>query len=274
MQIRWKFSVLVLSFFISISCLFTIACQKDKPSNQQFVSNSVGMKFVYISPGSFIMGSPSGEPERHPDEARHQVSLSKGFYLGMTEVTHRQWNDVMGNNPSAFNECGEDCPVESVSWHEVQKFIRKLNDMEEKSVYRLPTEAEWEYACRAGTETLFSYGNCLSTDQANFDGRRTLHACSNGKYRESPLPVATFPANSWGLYDMHGNVWEWCLDWYGKKLSGDVADPTGASAGKYKVIRGGSWFSVDHDCRSANRDRSSPHLELDHTGFRVLMIKD
>ena len=274
MKIRWKFSVLLLSFFISALCFLTTACEKDRPSNQQIVPNTIGMKFVYIPPGSFMMGSPPGEPQRHPDEAGHQVTLSKGFYLGMTEVTQGQWHKVMGNNPSAFSGCGKDCPVESVSWHDVQKFIRKLNDMEGKNMYRLPTEAEWEYACRAGTKTLFSYGNCLSTDQANFDGRRTLDDCSNGNYRKTPVPVATFAANSWGLYDMHGNVWEWCRDWYGKKLPGDVTDPTGAPAGKYRVVRGGSWFSVDHDCRSANRDRSAPHLELNHTGFRVVMIKD
>jgi formylglycine-generating enzyme required for sulfatase activity len=274
MQIQWKFSVVVLSFLILVSCILTSACQNDEPSNQRFVSNSIGMKFVYIPSGSFMMGSPSEEPERHPDEARHQVTLSKDFYLGMTEVTQGQWFDVMGNNPSAFSSCGDDCPVESVSWHEVQKFIRKLNEMEGKNIYRLPTEAEWEYACRAGTETLFSSGNCLSTDHANFDGRRTLDSCSNGKYQKTPVPVANFPANPLGLYDMHGNVWEWCRDWYGKKLAGGATDPTGASSGKYKVVRGGSWFSVDHDCRSANRDRTAPYLELNHTGFRVVMIKN
>jgi formylglycine-generating enzyme required for sulfatase activity len=274
MQIRWKFSVHLLFFFTSVLCVLAIACQKDKPTNHQILPNSIGMKFVYIPPGSFMMGSPSGEPKRHPDEARHQVTLSKGFYLGMTEVTQGQWYDVMRNNPSAFSTCGKDCPVESVSWHDVQKFIHKLNDMEGKNMYRLPTEAEWEYACRAETKTLFFYGNCLSSDQADFDGRRTLDDCSDGTYRETPVPVATFAANSWGLYDMHGNVWEWCQDWYGKKLPGDVTDPTGASTGKYRVIRGGSWFSMDHDCRSANRDRTSPYLELNHTGFRVVMIKD
>jgi formylglycine-generating enzyme required for sulfatase activity len=177
----------------------------------------------------------------------------------------------MGRNPSEFTDCGEDCPVESLSWTDVQNFIQKLNQMDEDKTYRLPTEAEWEYACRAGTETAFSYGKCLSSDQANFDGRRPSGDCPSGSYRETPVPVASFPPNPYGLYDMHGNVWEWCRDWYGSLPSDPAIDPFGPSSGKYKVVRGGSWYSLDDDCRSANRDRSAPTLRLEHIGFRLVM---
>ena len=258
--------------FILVFLLFQWGCQKDKPSNQKFFTNAIGMEFVYIPKATFTMGSPPDEPKRHHDEVQHPVALLTGFYMSTTEVTQGQWHKVMGDNPSEFMECGEQCPVESISWNDVQNFIKQLNKIEENKTYRLPTEAEWEYACRAGTDTPFSYGKCLSTEQANFDGRTPLDECPRGKYRERVTPVAKFPPNPWGLYDMHGNVWEWCQDWYGTILPGPATDPTGPSSGKYKVVRGGSWFSLDDDCRSANRDRSAPNLGLNFIGFRLVMM--
>ncbi|MFC1856510.1 formylglycine-generating enzyme family protein [Thermodesulfobacteriota bacterium] len=261
-------------FLIIILSLFALSCERGNPQKGNAFTNSFGVQFIYIKPGEFVMGSPASEPERHYDEIQHRVTLIKGFYLGMTEVTQEQWRKVMGNNPSSFTDCGENCPVDSVSWYDVQKFIQKLNDSERGTRYRLPSEAEWEYACRSGTVTHFNTGNCLSTSQANFDGRMPLPDCPGGRYRESPVPVAMFPANGWRLFDMHGNVWEWCQDWYGKKPTGDVVDPVGPLSGKYKVIRGGAWHFMDHDCRSANRDRSHPDRGLNTIGFRLVCEQD
>jgi formylglycine-generating enzyme required for sulfatase activity len=169
------------------------------------------------------------------------VTLTKGFYMQSTEVTQGQWKAVMGNNPSYFKNCGDDCPVEQVSWNDVQEFIRKLNRREGGNKYRLPTESEWEYVARAGTDIPFAFGRCLSTDQANYDGNYPLSECSKGEYRQRTISVASFKPNSWGLYDMHGNVWEWCQDWYGDYPSGSATDPSGSSGGSYRVLRGGGW---------------------------------
>ncbi|MEA2013891.1 MAG: formylglycine-generating enzyme family protein, partial [Thermodesulfobacteriota bacterium] len=175
---------------------------------------------------------------------------------GTTEVTQGQWRKIMGNNPSRFK--GDNRPVEKVSWNDCQKFIRKLNRKEGTSKYRLPTEAEWEYACRAGTMTPFYTGDCISTDQANYDGNYPMPGCSKGRDREKTVDVASFSPNKWGLYDMHGNVWEWCEDRYGYYPSGHVTDPEGPSGGSHRVYRGGGWSYGDRYCRSAFRNGGRP----------------
>ena len=196
------------------------------------ITNSINMKFVYIEPGTFLMGSPEKEPGKVADESpQHEVTLTQGFYMQTTEVTQRQWKAVMGSNPSYFKNCGDDCPVENVSWDDAQEFIKKLNQKEGKSEYRLPAEAEWEYAARAGTATPFAFGKCLSTDEANYDGNSPIAGCAKGIYREKTLPAGSLKANAWGLYDMHGNVWEWCRDWYGEYPAGSVTNPEGSSTG-------------------------------------------
>jgi len=238
------------------------------------VSNSLGMDFVYIKPGTFMMGSPLDEPGRHKGEKQHRVTLTKGFYVQTTEVTQGQWKAVMRNNPSLFKNCGDDCPVEQVSWNDVQQFIRNLNQREGSGKYRLPTEAEWEYACRAGTDTPFSFGRCLSTDQANYNGNYPLSGCSKGKYRKRTIPVAFFSPNAWGLYDMHGNVYEWCQDWSGDYSPGSVTDPTGPSDESNRVVRGGSWGRGAGGCRSANRERFSPFYGGAVLGFRLVKTID
>ncbi|MDI6687990.1 MAG: formylglycine-generating enzyme family protein [Desulfobacterales bacterium] len=237
------------------------------PSGRTYTVPSINYKMVYILPGTFMMVSPSNEPERDSDERQHEVTLTKGFYMGVTEVTQGQWKAIMGNNPSRFK--GDNLPVEQVSWNDCQEFIRNLNRQEGGDKYRLPTEAEWEYACRAGTTTPFYTGNCISTDQANYNGNFPMPGCSKGRYREKTIDVASFSPNAWGLYDMHGNVWEWCQNWYGDYPSGNVTDPEGPSNGSYRVDRGGSWLNDAGDCRSADRGSSTPGFGYGSLGYRL-----
>ena len=235
------------------------------------ITNTLGMEFVYIAPGTFIMGSPPNEAGRKDDERQHKVTLTRGYYLQTTEVTQGQWKAVMESNPSYFvNDCGDDCPVENVSWDDVQAYIRKLNQIEETTKYRLPTEAEWEYACRAGTETPFSFGTCLSTDQANYNGKYPMVGCERGRYRERPVDAGSLAANAWGLFDMHGNVWEWCQDRYGDYPTGAVTDPEGPPSGTNRVIRGGSWSRGARLGTSARRFSSSPDNRRRSLGFRLV----
>ena len=201
------------------------------------VTNSLGMKLMGVPAGTFKMGSSNGDS----DETVHTVTISRGFYMGRTEVTQAEWKAVMGNNPSEFKDC-DNCPVEYVSWEDTQEFIKKLNARGE-GIYRLPTEAEWEYAARAGTTGDYS---------GNLDSMAWYQANSGDKTH----PVGTKQPNAWGLYDMHGNVQEWCQDWYGDYPSGSVSDPTGASSGSNRVMRGGQLRSSAASQRSANRDNS------------------
>ena len=171
--------------------------------------------------------------------------------------------------PQTFKDCGDRCPVETVSWNDVQEFINQLNKKDRGRNYRLPTEAEWEYAARAGTNSPFAFGNCLSTNDANYDGNYPLTGCSKGKYRKKALPVGSLRKNAWGLYDMHGNVWEWCQDWKGNYSNRDIIDPTGPTAGSDRVIRGGGWYDGASGCRSAIRDGVGPEGRSDCLGFRL-----
>lgn len=235
------------------------------------IQNSIGMEFILIPAGQFMMGSPPHEPGREMDETLHQVTLTRPFYLQTTEVTQEQWKKVMRYNPSQFKNCGNNCPVEMVSWNQVQEFISQLNQMEGTHTYRLPTEAEWEYACRAGTKTTFYTGICISTDQANFNGKRVMPGCLPGDNRNMTVPVRSFAPNPWGLYDMHGNVWEWCQNWYRKKYPKETAsDPLGPSSGVMKVLRGGSWYSRQHLIRSAHRRWDTPDYRSHAIGFRLV----
>ena len=227
--------------------------KKDPPKS---FTNSLGMKFVWIPPGNFVMGSPRDEKGRKDNETQHKVTLSKGFYMGVYAVTQEQWQAVMGNNPSFFK--GEkNLPVDTVAWNDCQEFIKKLRE-KDKKLYRLPSEAEWEYCCRAGTTTPFHFGQTISTDQANYNGNFTYGDGKKGVLREKTTPVGSFPANAWGLHDMHGNVYQWCQDWYGNYPQKDVVDPQGPEKGEYRVLRGGSRADNPENCRSAYRDRYEP----------------
>ena len=229
------------------------------------MTNSIGIKFVLIPPGEFIMGSPVSDEGRDLDETQHKVVLTKPFYIGMGEVTQEQGLRVVGTNPSGFK--GMQNPVERVSWEEAVAYCNLLSALPAEQaagrIYRLPTEAEWEYACRGGTETAYNFGESASVlrDYAWYDDNsgNTTHVVGQG------------PANSFGLYDMHGNVWEWCSDSYGAYPDGAVTDPVGPGKGSDHVIRGGSWSSVAANCRSANRGMGVPTYRNDNLGFRLAL---
>ncbi len=235
------------------------------------VANSIGMELVFIPPGEFLMGSPSAELGRDEDERHRPVRLTKGFYMGTTEVTQSQWSAVMGDNPSKWK--GDDLPVEQISWEDAWEFCHRLSDTEGRQ-YRLPTEAEWGYACRAGTTTPFSYGETISTDQANYDGDYVYGSGAKGVFRNQTVPVAGFPANAWGLYDMHGNVWEWCPDGYEDYPPSPVKRSTQEPPIEGRVLRGGSWRSRPRYCRCANRVRDLEDNRLSNIGFRVVLESD
>jgi formylglycine-generating enzyme required for sulfatase activity len=228
-----------------------------------------GMTLVPIAAGSFVMGSPPGEPARGADEVPHRVTLTRPFLLGHHEVTQAEWRTVIGTSPSHFADCGPRCPVEHINFPEIEEFLRRLNRASDELRFRLPTEAEWEYACRAGTTTPFSTGANLTTAQANYNGMFPYRGFAAGRYRAQPTPAGTFAPNSWGIVDMHGNVWEWTADWYGEYPDHPVEDPRGAAAGSKKVIRGGSWYFDANSARCALRYTHSPHDRGFSLGFRV-----
>jgi len=241
----------------------------------EIITNSLGMKFAWIPPGTFLMGSPKNEEKRSDNETQHKVTLTKGFYMSVHLVTQEQWQEVMGNNPSLFRS-EKNLPVDNVSWKECQEFIKKLREKDkDKKAYRLPTEAEWEFACRAGTTTPFHFGETISTDQANYDGNYIYGSGKKGKYRQKTTPVGSFPANAWGLHDMHGNLWEWCQDWSGDYPQDDVTNPQGSDSGQDRVLRGGSWSLIPGHCRSAYRRRSEPgYRSLNYLGCRLCFCLD
>jgi formylglycine-generating enzyme required for sulfatase activity len=220
--------------------------------------NSLGMEMMWCPPGEFLMGSPLGEKHRWVGEGQVQVRISQGFWMASTLVTQSQWQALMGNNPNCFNDSGQ-LPVDTVSWNDAQDFCAKLNGIETGPHgyhYALPTEAQWEYACRAGTTGPYN---------GELDDVAWYYENSGNKTHE----VGGKQANDWGLYDMHGNVWEWCADWYSPELEGGD-DPRGPSTGLYRVFRGGGWCSDACLCRSAMRD--FPDIADDaYGGFRVVL---
>ncbi len=264
------------------------------PAGQRFyravlVAAPADTNLVFIEPGTFTMGSPTNEALRVLDEIQHSVMISRGFWIENHLVTQGDYLAVVGTNPSYFTPAhgySQDLtrPVEMVSWFDATNYCARRTQQERAAgliptnyVYRLPTESEWEYACRAGTTTAFYLGSDLDSGQANFDGLYEYDAAVGTIYDPSGIvldettPVGSYAANGWGLYDMTGNVWEWCQDLYGTYPAGSVTDPQGAVTGANRVLRGGSWFNLAQSCRSAQRINYYPTSKLNFVGFRVFL---
>ena len=232
-----------------------------------------GMSLIRVKAGTFMMGSLVKDVDRFNNEILHEVNLTKDYYLGKYEVTQAEWEMVMGKNPSYFKNCGKNCPVDNVSWNKVQKFIRRLNEkakaMGLRGGYRLPTEAEWEYAARAGTKTPFSFGENINTAQVNYNGNEPYNGGSTGEYRERTIGTFSLQGNAWGFHEMHGNVWEWVSDVYVDYPENSVTDPHIQSGGTRRVSRGCGWDDYAGYCRSAFRGRLKPNSSDNDLGFRL-----
>jgi formylglycine-generating enzyme required for sulfatase activity len=255
---------------------FGVTADADIKMPLQTVTEPVtGMTLAELPAGRFTMGSASSEIGRNADETIHDVEITRPFFLGRDEVTQQDWRTVMGAAPSHFASCGPRCPVENVTFRDVEQFLAKLNERDAESTielrYRLPTEAEWEYACRAGTTGPFFTGENITTDQANYNGRFPYASFAPGAFRQRPTPVGSFPPNRWGLADMHGNVWEWTSDWYGPYPESDTAniDPRGPDTGEKRVIRGGSWYFDGNSARCGLRYTHAPQDRGFSLGFRL-----
>ena len=233
------------------------------------LGNGVILDMVYVPGGTFMMGSPKTEKQKPNNEGpQHQVTV-RAFFMGKYLVTQQQWEAVMGNNPSRFK--GASRPVEMVNWNDAVEFCQKLSQKTGRD-YRLPSEAEWEYACRAGTTTPFSFGETITTDLANYNGDSTYGNAPKGKFRRETTDVGIFPPNAFGLYDMHGNVWEWCADYGHKNYNGAPTDgsawTSGGNSGK-RLLRGGDWYFNPKNCRSAFRFYFEPDRRFHNIGFRL-----
>ena len=269
----------------------SVTAQEEASTPSEW-TNSLGMEFVRVPAGEFRMGSETGFAD-DDEKPVTRVKISRGFGLGKYEVTQGQWEAVMGANPSDFKNCGRDCPVESVSWNDVQQFVRKLNGMEGRARYRLPTEAEWEYAARAGTWTDTPAGDLDLLGQNNVPMLDTIAwyggnsgvryeggvDCSDWNETQYPAtrcgthPVGKKAANDLGLHDMLGNVWEWVEDRYGEYPGGSVTDPKGPATGSLRVRRGGGWSHDALGSRSAYRAGAAPGNRYHYLGFRLLRVE-
>jgi len=243
-------------------------------SGERMVKTVDGIEYAFrwCPAGTFTMGSPEDEPNRTLDETQHTVTLTRGFWMLETQVTQAMWQSVMGTNPSCFK--GAKNPVECVNWDDCQSFCGQLSSKLGLTA-SLPTEAQWEYACRAGTTTAYSFGDSLNGREANCDGNYPDGTETEGPYLEKTVPVRSYAPNAWGLYDMHGNVLEWCQDRYDKNYYAEspASDPKGPNRGSCRVFRGGDWSSDAEDCRSANRCGDTPDYRDDDLGFRIVLAE-
>lgn len=254
---------LVIPLVLLVGLITLNGCGKNGASSKEpgkgtFVKNGIGMELAAVPAGSFQMGAANGDANEQPV---HQVTFAHGFYMGRYEVTQAQWQKVMGNNPSNFSSCGENCPVEQVSWDDAQEFIKKLNAQNDGYQYRLPSEAEWEYACRAGT----------TGDYAG-DPNSMAWYTSNAEYKTHP--VGQKQANAWGLYDMHGNVSEWVMDFEYNNYDGAPTDGSARTKGvsDNRMERGGSWRLDDKHLRSAQRSDAASDYRWKDIGFRLVAV--
>jgi len=242
---------------------------EGKKTGDIYTIPDLSLDMIWVEPGTFDMGSPTTEAGRYSEEVQHQVTLTKGFYLGKHEVTQAQYEAIMTGNVDglsatpSYNSNKPNCPVEQVSWNDIQVFLTRLNAQRSGNIpagwaYVLPTEAQWEYACRAGTTTAYSWGDSIKSSDANYN-------FNFGQTRD----VGKYQANAWGFFDMHGNVWEWTADWYGSYSTASVIDPGGSASGSHRVLRGGSWYFDGTTLRSAKRSNTPPSIRLYDVGFRV-----
>ena len=286
---------ILITFCTAVIIVLSFSFVQPLAAQSQMYTNKLGMRFVLISKGSFIMGSPKTEKGRQWNEKQHRVIISKNFYMQESEVTQGQWEKLVGFNPSSFTELGKTFPVDSVSWNECREFIRVLNQWEGTDKYRLPTEAEWEYACRAGSTTPFYAGDITTAFSCNVPEPalvETAWYCYNSGVETKgialdfkPHSVKSKQPNSWGLYDMHGNVQEWVLDackwrdfWRGKigafttTYVDNIVDPLNKT-GKHRIIRGGGWFQTAKYQRSAYRSHYKPGVRRNSLGFRIVRME-
>jgi formylglycine-generating enzyme len=293
-------------FGLLLLLVTSIGCQRGAATNGQLTHDTAvadafsgarageertveGVRMRWSPPGSFRMGSPRGEPERRPGEDQVDVTLSRGFWIGAFEVTQGEWMRVVGEFPGERTAGeGDDFPVYTINFAEAEGFCRRLTEIAHASgalpiawEFRLPTEAQWEYACRAGTTTATSFGESLSSRQANYQGK-PYNGGEEGPSLKRTARVGSYPANRWGLHDMHGNVFEWCRDWYHRRLPGGVdpdlhAAESSATRSEHgdisRVRRGGCWADDGWACRSAFRLRFEPQRRHDHIGFRVVAVR-
>jgi len=257
-----------LTFIIGL-CIVLCGCAAPSPESEQsdrWVEPATGMAFVKLEAGGFVMGSPPDEIGREAQELQRAVRLSRSYWLGVFEVTQHEWQAVMGDNPSHFRRNDARLPVENVTWFDVQTFLERLTQRSPGNRFRLPTEAEWEYACRAGTDSAYGVGSTLNRAQANVAESVGHTAAGDGQ----TTAVGSFAPNAWGLHDMHGNVWEWTEDDYCQYTVGPSVDPIPRCGAPLKVIRGGSWYFAADSARCALRYTHRPLDRGFSLGFRVV----
>lgn len=265
-------------FFALLACAALWVGPGEGRAAEKRFKNALGMEFVLIDAGTFLMGSPPEEPRRNKNETRHLVTITKPFYMQATEVTQEEWIALMGRKLFGRREEGR-LPVAKVSWYDCLNFIEKLNGRKEGR-YRLPTEAEWEYACRAGSQAAYPWGDQIDCSDAMYANNtfRADHCVdyvkAHGLAVDSPAPERSYRPNPWGLFNLPGNVWEWCSDWYGPYPDHPVTDPSGPPTGTVKVRRGGSWFGEGWLCRCANRNFGHPADRYRTLGFRLVREVD
>ncbi len=284
-QLSGLTSIMTVNLLFKIFCFTPLvflfhSCNSNKPkpfSNWQEPITRI--EFVLIPEGSFLMGNPSAERDTNNLESIHFVTLTQDFWLSKTEITQEQWQKVMGvrelhpDKPNPFRYDNSKYPVVSKSYYDVQNFLQKLETLSPGNHFRLPTEAEWEYACRANTYTNFSIGQKISDSLSNYNAEITSKYSIIGINVGHPTSVGSYSPNPWGLFDMHGNVWEWVSDWYAPYSSQQTVDPQGPQNGTLKVIRGGSWYFGADNARSYSRGTHSPQSWGFSIGFRIVREK-
>lgn len=273
MRQKWSTVGLLIVLYATIFCATPAKakCQADSPTQSESIENSVGMRLVKIMPGEFLMGSPETERSRFECERQHKVRITKAFWIGVEEVTVEQYSTVLNRELNKLDDGNH--PEDHLSWHDAEAFCRKLSELEPEKLagrnYRLPTEAEWEYACRAGTNTAYFWG-----DDPNGADDSAWHLKNFGGLRKR---VGSRKPNPWGLHDMNGSLWEWCSDWYAELPSDEQTDPQGPLSGEQRVVRGGALDSPAGYIRSASRAPANPSFlranEGQNIGFRVVMVE-